>query len=144
MAAGAVLMYFLDRRQGHRRRSQAVQRTGGLLRRGARRGKRAARHAASDAAGSLRRAAHPRVTQKPPSDDVTLARKVETEIFRPADAPKSTVNVSAVGGVVELRGHVDRSEQIKQLERMARRVRGVRDVRNLLHLSGTPAPTTPG
>jgi hypothetical protein len=144
MAGGAALMYFLDPRQGHRRRSQAVQRAGALLRRSARRGKRAARHAASDAAGTVRRAAHPRLTQKPPPDDVTLARKVETEIFRPPDAPKSTVNVSAVSGVVELRGHVDSPEQVTQLERMARRVHGVRDVRNLLHLSGTPAPTDAG
>jgi BON domain len=141
LAAGAALMYFLDRRQGHRRRTHAVQRAAGALRRGARRGKRAARHAASDAAGTLRRAAHPRVMQKPPPDDVTLAHKVETEIFRPAGAPKGTVNVSAVHGIVELRGHVETSKQIRQLERSARRIRGVRDVRNLLHLSGAPAPT---
>jgi len=82
--------------------------------------------------------------QKPPPDDVTLARKVETEIFRPADAPKGTVNVSAVDGVVELRGHVESSDQISQLERSARRIRGVRDVRNLLHLSGTRPPTEAG
>jgi osmotically-inducible protein OsmY len=134
-------MYFLDRRQGHRRRRQALQRAGGLLRRGARRGRRAARRAVSEAAGTMRHAAHPRALQKPPPDDVTLARKVETEIFRRADAPKSTVNVSAVGGIVELRGHVASPEQSRQLERGARRIRGVREVRNLLHVSAGTPPT---
>src|ERR687891_398335 len=39
-------------------------------------------------------------------DDVTLARKVESEILRDEDAPKGTVAVSAQHGVVELRGLV--------------------------------------
>ena len=37
-------------------------------------------------------------------DDATLAHKVETELFRPADAPKSQVSVNVNDGVVELRG----------------------------------------
>ncbi len=39
-------------------------------------------------------------------DDVTLTRKVETEIFRPQGAPKGKVDVNAVEGVVWLRGEV--------------------------------------
>jgi osmotically-inducible protein OsmY len=132
-------MFFFDRKSGRRRRTMVFQRTAGLARRGARRGKRAARHVASDATGTVRRAAHPRRFQSAPTDDVTLAHKVETEIFRAADAPKGTVNVSAVQGVVELRGHVDDEAQMKHLVRGARRIRGVREVRNLLHLTGTTA-----
>jgi osmotically-inducible protein OsmY len=69
---------------------------------------------------------------------VTLARKVETELFRPADAPKATVNVNAVDGVVFLRGTAPTPEQITALERKARAIPGVREVENLLHPPGTP------
>lgn len=72
-------------------------------------------------------------------DDVTLARKVESEIFRDADAPKGKVNVNAVDGVVELRGQVE-GDQIAALARAAARVDGVKSVTNLLHPPGTPAP----
>jgi osmotically-inducible protein OsmY len=74
-------------------------------------------------------------------DDVTLARKVETEIFRPEDAPKGSVNVNVEGGIVYLRGEVERPELIDDLVEKARNVQGVREVENLLHLPGTPAPT---
>ena len=36
-------------------------------------------------------------------DDVTLARNVETEVFRGADSPEGTVDVNVVDGVVWLR-----------------------------------------
>ena len=74
-------------------------------------------------------------------DDVTLARKVETEIFRDAEAPKGKVNVNAEGGVVFLRGEVQDESIIKDLEKSARKVQGVREVENLLHVPGTAAPT---
>ena len=74
-------------------------------------------------------------------DDTTLARKVETELFRGPDAPKSGVNVNVVDGVVQLRGQVKRPEDIKALEARARAVPEVRDVENLLHLPKTPSPT---
>jgi osmotically-inducible protein OsmY len=66
-------------------------------------------------------------------DDVTLARKVETELFRPADAPKGQVSVNVNDGVVELRGELADQQQIDELGESARRIGGVRDVRNLLH-----------
>ncbi|MDQ3933670.1 MAG: BON domain-containing protein [Actinomycetota bacterium] len=78
---------------------------------------------------------------KPGMDDVTLARKVETELFRDEDAPKGKVDVSAVDGVVELRGEVKRPDDVKGLEARARAIPEVRDVRNLLHLPKTPSPT---
>jgi osmotically-inducible protein OsmY len=66
-------------------------------------------------------------------DDVTLARKVETELFRPADAPKGQVSVNVNDGVVELRGELPDQQQIDELGANAKKVDGVRDVRNLLH-----------
>jgi osmotically-inducible protein OsmY len=95
---------------------------------------------ASEARGVAERVAHPQSRQSPPADDITLARKVETVIFRPDDAPKATVNVNAVEGVVFLRGTAQTQEQIADLERQVHAIPGVRDVENLLHLPGTPPP----
>lgn len=66
-------------------------------------------------------------------DDVTLARKVETELFRPADVPKGAISVNVNDGVVELRGELPDQAQIDELGRAARSVSGVKDVRNLLN-----------
>lgn len=80
-------------------------------------------------------------------DEVTLARKVETEIFRPAGAPKGTVDVNVHEDVVELRGVVARAELIRELEDAAAAVEGVGRVENLLHTPGEAArhapPSTP-
>ena len=73
--------------------------------------------------------------------DAGLARKVESEIFRPVDAPKGKVDVNAENGVVFLRGEVDRP-WIERLGNEAEQVRGVKAVRNLLHAPGTPAPVS--
>jgi osmotically-inducible protein OsmY len=66
-------------------------------------------------------------------DDVTLARKVESELFRPADVPKGEISVNVNDGVVELRGELADQAQIDELADTARKVSGVKDVRNLLH-----------
>lgn len=76
-------------------------------------------------------------------DDVTLARKVESEIFRPDDAPKGDVDVNAHDGTVELRGVVSAPEQIDALVDAAAHVDGVIRVENLLHLRGTPPRHAP-
>jgi osmotically-inducible protein OsmY len=70
-------------------------------------------------------------------DDVTLARKVETELFRPADAPKGQVSVNVNDGVVELRGELPDQKQIDELGANAKKVDGVKDVRNLLHTASS-------
>jgi hypothetical protein len=93
------------------------------------------------AAGIVREARGGRRAPKPDMDDVTLARKVETEIFRPRGAPKGSVDVNVVEGVVYLRGEVKRPEQIKTLEARVREIPEVRGVENLLHLPKTPSPT---
>ena len=81
----------------------------------------------------------------PEYDDVTLARKVETEIFRDPGVPKGDVNVNAENGLVYMRGQVKNVEQMKELEAKARKVDGVQEVNNLLHLKGTePITKTEG
>jgi len=74
-------------------------------------------------------------------DDVTLARKVETEIFRSADAPKGDVSVDVQAGIANLRGTVADDEWIARLGDDAKKVDGIKGVNNLLHRPGTPAPT---
>jgi osmotically-inducible protein OsmY len=74
-------------------------------------------------------------------DDVTLARKVETEIFRPQGAPKGKIDVNAVEGVVWLRGEVKNQAQVTKIETQVRAIPEVRGVENLLHLPKTPAPS---
>lgn len=139
-AFGVAFAFFLDPREGRRRRHMLRDRARGMFRRGSRRTGRAPRVARAYAYGFLQRARHLREEPKD-LDDVTLARKVETEIFRPAEAPKGQVNVNVEDGVVYLRGELPRPEAIDDLVRRAERVRGVKRVESLLHLPRTEAPT---
>src|ERR671931_2289506 len=111
-------------------RARRFRRLAPLVRR---HGTRAIKGTVAQTQALRQRATHLREEPKPQPDDVTLARKVETEIFREADAPKGQVDVNAVDGVVELRGEVERPELVNELEEKARKVQGVLDVRNLLH-----------
>ena len=74
------------------------------------------------------------------ADDVTLARQVESELFREENAAKGHISVNAANGVVQLRGEVEQPELIDELIQRAHSVRGVREVESLLHLPGEPAP----
>jgi osmotically-inducible protein OsmY len=136
-ALGYLLAFFLDAQSGKRRRHVARDRAIAMTRRFARRSRAVPRAAYA----AKQKATHLREESKPQPDDVTLARKVETTIFRAADSPKGTVVVNAVDGVVYLRGEVPQPELVNELEEQARKVQGVRDVQNLLHTPGTPAPT---
>jgi osmotically-inducible protein OsmY len=141
-AAGAAAQYFLDSQAGRRRRHTTRDRGLALVRRQAREAARRVDYAAGQAKGAA-------VAMKPkPSDDskldelgdAGLAHKVESEIFRAADAPKGKVDVNAENGVVFLRGEVE-PDWIARLEHDAGHVTGVKAVRNLMHPPGTPAPT---
>ncbi|MDQ3890438.1 MAG: BON domain-containing protein [Actinomycetota bacterium] len=141
-ALGAGLMYLLDPQEGRRRRALARDRTAGFVRRTFRRSASMGRAVSAETYGATQKVTHMREEEKE-LDDTTLARKVETEIFRDADAPKGQVDVNVVEGVVYLRGELEQPDMIRALENKARKVSGVRDVENLLHTPGTPAPTTP-
>jgi osmotically-inducible protein OsmY len=139
-AIGAAVTWFFDPHNGARRRNTTRDRIVASFRHGGRKAERAGRGVAASAYGVKQKATHLKEETKPQPDDVTLARKVETEIFRDADAPKGKVNVNAEDGVVFLRGEVDDEGMINDLEKAARKVQGVREVENLLHAAGTPAP----
>ena len=136
-ALGAALAFLFDPQNGKRRRRLAIDRTAGFLRQTSRRAGRAGRGVAAGTEGMAHKVAHRREEEKPQPDDVTLARKVETEIFRDPGVPKGEINVNAERGIVYLRGEVERVELIDALERATRNVQGVREVENFLHLPGS-------
>ena len=115
---GAAAVWFLDPDNGGNRRSVAQAKAGQYARKG--------KGAAMDAAPvSQRGDASERL------NDPGLKAKVESEIFRDADAPKDKVSVNVEDGVVVLRGEVE-PEQADRLVRDASDVDGVSEVRNLL------------
>jgi hypothetical protein len=143
MKLGALLAYFLDPKAGRRRRHSARDRAMSRVRRGERRAAARARRAESHAVGIARRtlnAARPR--HREPFDDVTLARKVESELYRRARVPKGHISINAEDGFVFLRGVMDRQEDIERIEVATRQIDGVREVENLIHLPGTAAPAS--
>jgi hypothetical protein len=139
-ALSAGVSYFFDPQNGKRRRKMVADRIAAFYRQSARKAERAGRGAASEAQGLKEKATHLREEEKPQPDDVTLARKVETEIFRDPEVPKGEINVNAEDGVVYLRGEVASAELVDDLGKAAQKVQGVRGVENLLHVPGTPAP----
>jgi hypothetical protein len=82
-----------------------------------------------------------RSSQQPKAlDDVTITRKVESEIFRGSKVNKGKISVNTADGVVWLRGEAKNPEQVKELEAKALAIPEVKRVENLLHLPKTPAP----
>jgi hypothetical protein len=103
---------------------------------------KAATRTPAKAATRTRAPAQPKRTpRRKPLDDVTIARKVESAIFRGSDVEKGKVDVNVAEGVVWLRGEVRTPDLINQLEARADDVPEVRRVENLLHLRKTPAPS---
>jgi hypothetical protein len=102
---------------------------------------RVGRWAAGEALGTLNRVRGRGATRGRPKDldDVTIARKVETVVFRPAGRKTGKIDVNVVDGVVWLRGEAKTPEDIEAIEAAARAIPEVVDVQNLLHLPKTPA-----
>jgi hypothetical protein len=142
-AAGVALEYFFDPRSGRRRRRIARERTRAAFRRRAHRVERHAHYEAGKVAGIAHRITH-RITHRghlaSELDDVSLVRKVESELFRDRTIPKGQISLNADGGIVVLRGQLEDQELIRRIDRDVRRVAGVRDVENLLHLPSVPPP----
>jgi osmotically-inducible protein OsmY len=135
---GALIAYYFDPENGRRRRALARDRIPALLRHSS---ERAGQAVTAEVKATKAKVTHRKEAEKPQPDDVTLARKVETEIFRGADVPKGQINVNAENGKVVLRGQVEKPSMIKDLEKRTRKVQGVRDVENLLHTPEGAAAT---
>ena len=128
-----------------RRRHTAVDRTASAVRHRMRKTARRAQYTAGKARGVGHAAASVLHHEQREYDDITLARKIESEVFRDADAPKRSVNVNVVDGIAELRGQVSEPAEIEALADAVAAVDGVRGVENLVHTPGTePGHTPPG
>jgi osmotically-inducible protein OsmY len=73
-------------------------------------------------------------------DDVELANKVRSLLFRQMPGLKGQISVDAAEGVVTVRGAVGAPRLVGEAETIVRRIAGVRGVHNRLHPAGTPAP----
>jgi hypothetical protein len=149
LLAGAAGAFLLDPQSGRRRRHVARDKLAALLRRGSRQAARRARYAEGTAEGVLHRAFGSAQAQPDPQgpsglNDATLAKKVESVIFRDREAPKGDVDVNAENGVIYLRGQVKDADQVRELVEAASRVEGVIAVENLLHLPGGPVRAKSG
>lgn len=149
LAAGVALMYVFDPRLGRRRRAlmrdKAVKAFHFVTRRAPERLEHRARYVAGRLHGmehevvhEVGHLLHPDGETEP--DNVTLAQRVRSEIFAPADIPDGAINVDAYEGIVTLRGELPSQELIDRVVRMTRHVEGVREVRNLMHTPGMPVP----
>jgi hypothetical protein len=138
-AVGGLLAYFLDPERGRSRRAQAQDRIYGMLRRSAGRMGSMGRGMNAQTVGLKQRVIH-LSSGRPAGDDVTIADRVESEVFRETGLPKGAISVDVRNGVVVLRGELARQDQIEAIERATRGIHGVSGVENLLHLPGTPAP----
>src|SRR4051794_28268954 len=136
-AAGAAAAHFLDPESGRRRRAMLTDRAQSKARSGASTVQTTATHAVNKVQGAATSAAP--TGRSEADDDVSLARKVETQVFRDADAPKGDVSVDVQAGVVYLRGTADDAWSARLAEEAAK-VDGIEGVKNLLHRPGTPAP----
>jgi osmotically-inducible protein OsmY len=141
---GAVLgwlgAYFFDPGLGKRRRTVVRDWALARVRRAVRRGEGVERHAISTVTGKVRSVVHERKWRDSQPDDVTLAHKVESIVFRDPVVPKGQISINAEEGVVYLRGEVPDQSMLDALAERTRKVRGVRRVENLLHLPGQEAP----
>ena len=110
LAVGALVEYFLDPGAGRRRRHMARDRALSRMRRGERPALVRARRAESHAIGVARRIINARRQAEEPLDDVTLAQKVERQLFRLTGVPKGQV----------------KQEGIEHMGEEARRIEGAR------------------
>jgi osmotically-inducible protein OsmY len=135
---GAAAEYLLDPEQGKRRRHVLRDWTTARVRRGSHELGKKRRYMMGKAQGVAADATPPG-RDSSELNDPALEAKVESELFKPADAPKDTVNVNVEHGVVYLRGEVTDRKQLEELIARARGIDGVARAESLLHLPGEPA-----
>src|SRR5579859_702241 len=99
MALGAAIEFLFDPRNGRRRRKLAIARAQGMARRRARGLERQAHYEAGKAVGLAHSITH-RNDAPPEFDDVGLAHRVETELFRDRSIPKGQISINADRGIV--------------------------------------------
>lgn len=137
-AAGAVVAFLFDPARGRSRRIRLMDQGGASVRRTVRAAERTIRATRATASGAIAAATHAGEGEAFP-DDVTLASKVESQLFRDPSVPKGSININVERGVVVLRGEVPEAGMRDRLASEAAAIGGVWSVHNLLHLPGEPA-----
>ena len=136
-AIGAAVAWFLDPNDGTRRRNVARDKAAKCARQGKQQAASQASHAGATIKGKATAAA-PGGGREPAGErlnDPGLQAKIESEVFRAADAPKEKVSVNVEDGIVYLRGELDDRAAIERLQEATAKVEGVRGVENLLQTS---------
>jgi hypothetical protein len=134
-AAGALLAFMLDPQMGRTRRAVTGDRVAGGVRRVGRWSARRARYAASTAEGLGRRIGSSAGSERQaPLDEVALAHKVESILFRDPDIEKGSINVNAEHDAVFLRGTVTDRSRAQDIQRRVEAIDGVGTVVNLLRV----------
>ncbi len=135
LAAAGGAIAFLRNRNRREKAASAARGAAGSVGRGAQQAVGKTKGAAHEATAPIRQSERE-------YDDVTLARKVESEVLG-GDAQKGSVVVNARDGVVELRGEVERPEDVTALGAATEKVAGVKGVNNLLHTPGSEPKPSP-
>jgi osmotically-inducible protein OsmY len=134
---GAIVAFLTDPARGRSRRARLLDQGAASIRHTARRTSRAMRSAGAAASGTIAGLSHalgPGGTGA--IDDVTLAARAESELFRDPSVPKGSININAERGTLVLRGEVPNARLRDRLGRKAERVEGVWSVQNLLQVAG--------
>ena len=139
---GAIVAFLADPARGRARRARLIDQGAATIRRTGRRAEHAVRGARASVEGAVKAATHAGgSTGVGAIDDVTLAARAETELFRDASVPKGSINVNAERGTLVLRGEVPTAELRDRLGEEAERIDGVWSVHNLLRVEGEePVP----
>jgi osmotically-inducible protein OsmY len=137
--AGAGLAWLMDPQRGRSRRARLADQAAATVRRGARGAGRLGNRVRSTVAGKMEAARRGGENGDPFPDDVTLASRVQTELFRDPAVPKGALNVNVERGIVVLRGEVPDDAMRGALVSTVEQIPGVWAVRNLLHLPGEEA-----
>jgi hypothetical protein len=137
---GALIAFLADPTRGRARRARLLDQGAAAIRRTGRRAERAVRTARASASGAMAAISHARGPSGTGAiDDVTLAARAETELFRDPSVPKGSINVNAERGTLVLRGEVPTAELRDRLGEEAERIDGVWSVHNLLRVEGEEA-----
>jgi len=106
-------------RSGPRRRHLVRDRMTAALRRRARGLERQIRYEAGEVAGIAHKLTDSEHTPAQ-LDDVSLVRKVESELFRDRTIPKGAISINADDAILVLRGQLDDAQDIQRIERLGR------------------------
>lgn len=153
---GGGLAYFLDPKSGSQRRGKVTGRFGSSSSFPGSSDGWSSSSTATSSSGSSTGSSSPTSTAAGPTggpantasgshdnvdpDDNTLRDRIESEIFRDEETSREHINISVIGGVVEIRGEQPTQADIDALIQRVRGIRDVLGVHSYLHLPGTDAP----